>query len=151
MDPHSRIGPHRADVLMFNKGGRDFRLQRLSDGQEVPREFFYGFFELEESRIRAAMMSSSGPVAGRAGRLADLIERGFASVTRLGVRPATTRLAAPWFKDARVLISFTDGFSLSLGLAFPLRRGRPILMGGFHGLSDIEERVPGPVRALARA
>ncbi len=150
MDPASRIGPADADVVVFNKGGRDFRLERLTKGQEVPREFFYGFFELAKAGISAAMMSSAGRLPGALGFFADTIERGFARLTALGVRPLSTKLSALRLNRTKVLISYTDGFSLSLGLGYPRSAERPILIGGFHGLSDIEERTPRRFRGLAR-
>jgi glycosyltransferase involved in cell wall biosynthesis len=149
MDIASRIGPRDADVIVFNKGGRDFRYERLMAGEETPREFFYGYFDLEKSSIRAAMISSAGAVPGGTGAVADFIERGAAYLTALGVRPLSARLAASGLRDARALISYTDGFSLSLGLGLPRRKDRPALIGGFHALSDIEERVRPAARPLA--
>ena len=51
-------------------------------------------------------------------------------------------------RNAKVAISYTDGFSLSLGLGFPKSHNRPVLIGGFHGLSDIESRAPANARAI---
>jgi glycosyltransferase involved in cell wall biosynthesis len=150
MSSRLRIGSADADVVMFNKGGRDFRLDRLEHGKEAPREFFYGFFELEKAGISAAMLSSAGAVPGMLGAIADRIERGFASVTEIGVRPLSMRLQSASIKNAKVAMSYTDGFSLSLGIGMPQRPHRAVLMGGFHGLSDIENRVPDRMRALAR-
>ena len=36
------IGASDADIVVFNKGGRDFRWKALQAGEEAPREFFYG-------------------------------------------------------------------------------------------------------------
>src|SRR5205085_1799222 len=41
-------------------------------------------------------------------------------------------------------------FSLSLGLGVARSPQRPILMGGFHGLSDMEQRSPPRAKALVR-
>jgi glycosyltransferase involved in cell wall biosynthesis len=150
MNLGSRIGPQSADVVLFSKGGRDFRLERLSRGEEVPREFFYGQFAMEEVGIQTAMMRTSGAVSGVFGTLADKIERAFGAATALGVRPLSVRLQAPLLSSAKVLMSFTDGFSLSLGLGFPRRAGTPILIGGFHGVSDIECRAPTAAARLVR-
>ena len=150
MDQSSRIGPADARIVLFNKGGRDFRLDRLMRGEEVPREFFYGFLDLKDAGYSAAMMATSGAVSGVKGRIADVVERQFASLTRFGVRPLSMRVVAPWFADARVAISYTDGFSLSMGLGFPRGGSGPALIGGFHGLSDIEHRAPKPMRAFVR-
>ena len=151
MNSDQRIGPADADVVMFNKGGRDFRIERLQQGQETPREFFYGFFELRQAGISAAMLSSAGAVPGALGAAADRIERSFAALTQLGVRPLSMRLQAPSINGAKVAMSYTDGFSLSMGLGTPRYPGRPILMGGFHGLSDIEPRANAAVRGMVRS
>ncbi len=148
MNPSSRIGPAAADIVVFAKGGRDFRYERLARGEETPREFFYGFFDLEQAGLSAAMISSAGAVPGVLGALADRLERGFASLTMLGVRPLSARLSKRAIRNAKVAISYTDGFSLSLGLGLPRRRDRPILIGGFHGLSDVEMRAPANARVL---
>ncbi len=42
LEPKILAGSDEADVLLFSKGGRDFRFRALAGGQEVPREFFYG-------------------------------------------------------------------------------------------------------------
>jgi glycosyltransferase involved in cell wall biosynthesis len=151
VDSRNRIGPADAQIVVFNKGGRDFRLDALSRGEEVPREFFYGFFELGQAGLSAAMMSSSGAVPGLAGTLANVIERGVAVATGVGVKPLSMRLYARSLDGVRVAISYTDGFSLSLGLGFPRCRNRPILIGGFHGLSDIEGHAGELARPVARA
>ena len=134
------------DVAVFAKGGRDIRYEKLRSGEEAPREFFYGFLDLDRAGISAAMMSSAGAVPGPLGSVADLVERAFIAATNFGVRPLSSRLRAPSFRNSKVVISYTDGFSLSLGLGFPRRPGRPIMMGGFHALSDLDERVPGWAR-----
>jgi glycosyltransferase involved in cell wall biosynthesis len=142
-----RIGPDEADVVVFNKGGRDFRYERLQHGEEAPREFFYGFLDLEEAGIKAAMQSTAGAAPGILGALADRVERGFAAVAGIGVRPLSLKLEASWFRGAKVAISYTDGFSLTMGLAKP---PATVLIGGFHGLSDIEFRAPAHMQIVAR-
>lgn len=150
MKPSQRIGPAGPDVIMFNKGGRDFRIERLERGEETPREFLYGFFDLREAGISAAMQSSAGAIPGTLGTVADIVERRFAAMTQLGVRPLSMRLQFSNIKDAKVAMSYTDGFSLSLGLGASKNPARPILLGGFHGLSDIEPRANVAVRGLVR-
>lgn len=151
MNGDGRIGPADAEVFVFNKGGRDFRLEALERGDEVPREFFYGYFDLNKAGINAAMLSTSGAEPGLLGAVADRFERTFAAVTGVGARPLSVRLRAAAFKGAKVAISYTDGFSLSLGLGLGHVRKRPILIGGFQGLSDIENRAPEAMRGIARA
>jgi hypothetical protein len=140
MDTSSRIGDANAQVVLVVKGGRDHRYDRLRSGEEVPREFFYGYFDLMEAGVPTAFMSSAGSNPGVAGLLADKAERAFAYLTALGIRPLSTLLARNQLQGADVVISYTDGFSLSMGLGLGQLANRPVLLGGFHGLTDIEER-----------
>jgi len=146
-----RIGPEEAEIVVFNKGGRDFRYDKLRAGEEAPREFFYGFLDLQEAGYRAAMQSTSGAASGAAGMVADRVERTFAALTGVGVRPLSLATQKAWFRGAKVAMSFTDGFSLTLGLAGRRVTGGAALIGGFHGLSDIEFRAPAGGRAVAHA
>jgi glycosyltransferase involved in cell wall biosynthesis len=150
MNAPASIDGARAPVTLFAKGGRDFRLDRQARGNAVPREFFYGFFDLERAGILSVLQSTAGPVAGPVGAVADLLERVFARATGLGVRPLSLRLNRRWMSDVQVAISFTDGFSLSLGLDAVRGADRPVLIGGFHGLSDIEARSNVLARPLVR-
>lgn len=52
---------------------------------------------------------------------------------------------------AGLAISFTDGFSLSLGRHRELLGGGTVLAGGFHGLSDMPDEVAPFFRSWARA
>lgn len=151
MSLRERIGPDDADVLLFAKGGREFRVDRIGKGEETPREFFYGYFELVEAGVKAAMLSSAGAVPGLIGTLADRVERGFAALTQVGARPLSLRLESAAIRNDKVLISYTDGFSLSLGLGVPRGPASPIVIGGFHGLSDIETRASDAMRGITRA
>jgi hypothetical protein len=146
-----RIGPDEADVVVFNKGGRDLRYEKLQAGEEAPREFFYGFLELGHAGYRAAMQSTSGAASGAVGAVADRVERTFAAFTGVGVRPLSLATQKAWFRGAKVAISYTDGFSLTLGLAGRRATGGAALIGGFHGLSDIEFRAPTAGRSIAHA
>jgi glycosyltransferase involved in cell wall biosynthesis len=100
--------------------------------------------------VHAAFLSSSGRQPGAFGHVADALERGFAKATMLGVRPLSAKLSLKAAGSPKAIISYTDGFSLSLGLSRPKGAKQPILIGGFHGLSDIEERARGPVKGLVR-
>ena len=151
MNVTARIGPATAEIVLFNKGGRDFRMARLERGEETPREFFYGYFDVLAAGLSANMLSSAGAVPGVAGAIADRIERAFAALTGFGVRPLSARLSAGSFAKAKVVMSYTDGFSLSLGLGLERSPDRPVLMGGFHCLSDIEGRAPAALRGLVRS
>jgi glycosyltransferase involved in cell wall biosynthesis len=150
MTPSPQAGAaDAAEILFFTKGGRDHRLRLLDAGEETPREFFYGFFETEAvgrtgGRFRARLLSSAEPYAGAIGRLAHLAEQAWSRASHLGLRLWYVRERQSLLSEARLAISFTDGFSLTLGNYYRRtpRDGRPFLIGGFHGLSDIAHRSP---------
>lgn len=140
--PPSGIGADEADVVLLNKGGRDNRMKLLAEGKEAPREFFYGYLELARDR-KTAMLSSGDPYVGPIGFVANLFEQAWSRASHLGIRLWHVRTIQPILRRARVVISFTDGYSVTLGLYFwNSRRGnRPFVVGGFHGLSDMENRA----------
>ncbi|MBM4059015.1 MAG: hypothetical protein FJ275_12420, partial [Planctomycetes bacterium] len=135
------IGPRDAPIVVFNKGGRDLRLGSLEKGGEAPREFFYGYLELAARGDPVAMAPVSGAMPGIAGRLAERLDSVLTNSTLVGVRSLSQRLMARDLRDRRVLVGFTDGFSMSLGLAGPQTLGRAVRIGGFHCLSDIAARA----------
>ncbi len=139
-----------AEIVVCNKGGRNFRFDLLERGEAAPREFFYGFFDLGQAGLSAAMMSTSGAVPGSFGAATHFFERAMVYALGAGARPLSARLRMREVPNAKVVISNTDGFSLSLGLAASLVPSWSILMGGFQGLSDIEARAPAAVRPLTR-
>ena len=140
-----------AEIVAFTKGGRDTRSQQMLRGEETPLDFFYGFSELEKAGFSAAMLSSGGAVPGLAGALAHRAESAIAGLMRVGFRPLSARMRLAALRRAKVIISYTDGFSLSLGLGVPRSKERPILIGGFHGLSEIESTTPNVLKPLVRA
>jgi glycosyltransferase involved in cell wall biosynthesis len=146
-----RIGPVDAEIVMFNKGGRDFRYERLQRGEETPREFFYGLFDLQKAGLSAAMLSSSGRVPGALGAAVDAVEQVSTLASNFGARPLSARLRLADVSKSKVVISYTDGFSLSVGLARPSGPRRPVVIGGFHGFSDTEARVSPWARPFAHA
>jgi glycosyltransferase involved in cell wall biosynthesis len=146
-----RIGPVDAEIVMFNKGGRDFRYERLQRGEEMPREFFYGLFDLHKAGLSAAMLSSSGRSPGALGLAAHAVEQISTLASNFGARPLSARLRLSDVSKAKVVVSYTDGFSLSVGLARPSGPRRPVIIGGFHGLSDTENRVALWAQPFARS
>ncbi len=142
------IGPPDADAVVFNKGGRDQRWRDLQGGGEAPREFFYGYVELAASRGRIAMAPAAGALHGRLGAAASFVESVASESTHLGLRPLSLRLMAPHLRNRRILVSFTDGFSTTLGLAPKSMLGGAIRIGGFHCLSDLAARTRPWIRGV---
>lgn len=138
----------RAEILIFNKGGRDARQQALGAGVEAPREFFYGYLEALEAGHRIEMLSAAASSSGLINRIGDIVEQICSRSSQLGWRFSFVRSLRSRLDRARTVLSFTDGFSLTLGLHYHGKTSRPYVIGGFHCLSDIERRARSLFRPL---
>ncbi|OGT89673.1 MAG: hypothetical protein A2514_14865 [Gammaproteobacteria bacterium RIFOXYD12_FULL_61_37] len=137
-----------ARILSFSKGGRQERLALVRAGK-APRDFFYGTDRLLEQGYDIEQLSIG--IAYQPGVLNHLIhvkEQMLSRLTRLGLRPAVIDHFRAEFSRADVALSFTDGFSITLGHYFrdiPPSRA-PFLIGCFHGLCDLESKAPAALR-----
>lgn len=139
-----------AEITSFDKGGRESRRALVAAGR-APRDFFYGVLELQEQGYDIEEMSSAVPYTGVAGRVHRALELTWSHVTRLGLRTHFLDTVAPTMRATRIAISFTDGFSLTLGHHYRhRRRDVPYLIGCFHGLCDIESRAPLLMQPVAK-
>lgn len=139
-----------AEIICFDKGGRDARRALVAQGR-APREFFYGVMDLQERGYDIEQLSSAEPYDGPLSALYRGVELAWSHLTRLGLRTHCLDGIQDRMRRARVAVSFTDGFSLTLGHYYRKRRnGAPFLVGCFHGLSDFENKPAAPMRPLVR-
>jgi len=136
-----RLGRGPAAIQCLTKGRFDRRLQEMAEGR-APRDFFYGFLGLLERGHDARFQQTDGAYDGAAGRLFHGGERLMSRLTGLSRRQhVLSEMRTDW-RDARVMVSFTDHFSLTLGDVMLRERRHPFAIGLFHGLCDIEQRMP---------
>jgi glycosyltransferase involved in cell wall biosynthesis len=139
-----------AEIICFDKGGRDARRALVAQGR-APREFFYGVMDLQERGYDIEQLSSAEPYAGALGALYRGVELAWSHLTRLGLRTHCLDEIQDKMRRARVAVSFTDGFSLTLGRYYRnIHSGAPFLVGCFHGLSDFENMPAAAMRPLVR-
>ena len=135
-------------IICFDKGGRDARCKLAEQGR-APKEFFYGVSALQARGYDIERISSSAPYDGLSGGIHRAIELAWSHLTHLGLRIHFAETVEEQLRAADVAISFTDGFSVTLGRYYrDLRRKAPFLIGCFHGLSDLEFKAPVPLRPL---
>ena len=131
-------------VLVFDKGGRSERIALLQEGR-VPRDFLYGTDRLIKQGFDIKRLSSRVTYGGGLlNKLIHLKEQLLSRLTHLGLRAHVIKHYQYFFANSNVVISFTDGFSLTLGSYFrgiPKNKA-PFLIGCFHGLSDLEFKTP---------
>lgn len=137
----ARLRPGTAEIQCLTKGQFDARLADMAEGVS-PRDFFYGFLGLVERGYDARFQRTDAPYQGFVGQVAHLHERLLSRFTGLSRRQHVLAEMASEWRDSKVMISFTDHFSLSLGDVMRNRLEHPYAIGLFHGLSDIENRMP---------
>lgn len=139
-----------AEIICFDKGGREARRALVAEGQ-APREFFYGVMELQERGYDIQQISSADAYKGRLATIHRAWELALSHITGLGLRPHFLAGLQKRMRTARVAVSFTDGFSLTLGHYYRnIKSGAPFLIGCFHGLSDFEYKTLPLFRPLVR-
>lgn len=136
-------------LFLYPGESRKLRLQSLADG-EAPREFFYGYLAAVAAGYRCAIGDTRAdpPAKWQQALLKYEIAR-----NRLTNYPLSKqRIAAlgPAFADCDVAVSFTDGFSVAMGLWARALAPRAYLAGGFHGLADMLDKVAPWARAVAK-
>lgn len=139
-----------ADIICFDKGGRDSRRALVATGK-APRDFFYGVMDLQERGYDITQLSSADPYTGLTAPLYRGIELAWSHMTHLGLRSHCLATMQDQLISTRVVASFTDGFSLTLGHYYRRRnKPAPFLIGCFHGLSDLENKTASAWRPLVR-
>jgi hypothetical protein len=117
----------------------------------APREFFYGVMDLQERGYDIEQRSSAEPYTGPLAAMYRGVELAWSHLTRLGLRTHCLDEIQDKMCRTRVAVSFTDGFSLTLGYYYRnICEGAPFLIGCFHGLSDLENRPAEAMRPLVR-
>ena len=139
-DPAARLGPGPADVMLLTKGGLRERIHDAMAGA-APRDFYYGFLGLLEGGVDARMQSTSAPYPGLPGSIHRVAERVWARLTGISRRHHFLDLREGDWRAARVAVSFTDQFSLTLGDYFAGRGNRPYTIGIFHGFCDFKRHL----------
>ncbi len=130
-------------LFIFPGQSRSDRLARIATG-DVPKEFFYGYLALRDAGFDVAIADSRRDPDDLLGRLLVRFEIRRNSFLRLGYSKQRVRALHAALAQSDLALSFTDGFSLSLGLYGPQLSKPPILIGGFHGLADMVDLVRPP-------
>ena len=137
-------------VILFPGRGRMDRLEGQADGT-TPREFFYGMNALADDRHVAGFTDSRSDPSGLWPELHLKWEILRNRLMRYGTSAERVRAVLPELTTNDMAISFTDGFSISLGQHARSLGATARLVGGFHGISTFTQRTPPAFRAVAEA
>lgn len=135
-------------LMLFPLGARERYLVEIERG-ESPRDFFYGGLHLASRGVPVDFGNTRRDPQGVLDRLLLKGEMLRNRVTNFGMSRQRVTALAGELAAADIALSFTDGFSVSLGLFRDDLAGDARLVGGFHGLADMVEAVPPPFRAWA--
>ncbi len=140
------------DALFFYRGGRQERLADATEGR-APREFYYGMLHLDRLGYRTKMAMTREPYSGPVGWLFYCLETVWSRLSKLGIRLYHVHRHLDTIERSHAVVSTSDGFNVTLGLYFALRRraNKPYIIGLFHGLSDFENKAPRLLAPLVRA
>lgn len=139
------------DIVCFDKGGRDSRRVLVAEGG-APRDFFYGTDLLQRDGFDISHINTVAHYSGPFAKLHRLRERVAGRLFGLAYRTHLLTTLDSSLATVRIALSFTDGFSLTLGNYYRRRHANcPRLIGCFHRLSDIESTVPVMMRPYVSA
>jgi glycosyltransferase involved in cell wall biosynthesis len=128
--------PKKNIVFLFPTDSRISRIDKLNKKQ-APKDFFYGISGLREKNYYFQIVNTRENPKSLLGffllKSLNIISR----LLKLGFNIQRVRNVNQRIRDSKIAISFTDSFSISLGLYYIFARKLPTyLYGGFHGLSD---------------
>jgi len=126
------------------------RLVGLKTG-EAPEDFFYGYIHISEQGFPAAIGDSRKDPKGIYARTALTYERLRNRTINFGLTSSRVIALADEISAYDMALSFNDFFSLSMGLYRHHIKGNTRLLGGFHGLADLVDRVPPLLRGYAKS
>lgn len=119
------------------KARRD-RLDGIETG-ENPLDFFHGYPHLKGLGYPVSILDSRTDPKGPIGRAALKAEYFRGRLFKFATNLQRVRAIAADLDRVDIALSFTDSFSLSMGLYRSHLNPRSAYVGGFHGLADIVE------------
>ena len=130
-------------ILLFDKGGRKERIELIKK-KKAPQDFFQSIDYLRSKKFDIEHLTSSIKykrnliyILGR------FIEQFFSKITNVGLRPLQVFHFRKKINSSDIVVSLTDGFSLSLGFyyAFFDKKNKIKIAGAFHKLSDFDDKL----------
>ena len=123
-------------AFIYPGSGREGRIAGIKTG-ETPKDFFYGYTHLAEQGYPVSIVDSRRDPKSWIDRRLMKAEYYRSRLMGLGFNTQRVNSIAEKLAGKDIALSFTDSFSISLGLYRNSLKDRPILAGGFHGLTDM--------------
>jgi len=137
-------------AFIYPGSGRESRIAGIQTG-ETPKDFFYGYTHLDELGYPVSIVDSRRDPDSWISRRLMKAEYYRSRLMGLGVNTQRVHAIAAELAGKDIALSFTDSFSLSMGLYGKRIPDRPVLAGGFHGLTDMADFARPAFRRKAHA
>lgn len=124
-------------AFIYPGSGREGRIAGIKTG-ETPKDFFYGYTHLADQGYPVSIVDSRRDPDSWMSRRLMKAEYLRSRLMGLGFNTQRVHAIAKELAGKNIALSFTDSFSISLGLYRDHLKDRPVLAGGFHGLTDME-------------
>ncbi|WP_331895555.1 glycosyltransferase family 4 protein [Magnetovibrio sp.] len=118
---------------------------------DAPKDFFYGYPHIRDAGFKVSIGNSRKDPGGIFGQTLLAYERLRNRTLNFGLASSRVIALADEISAHDMALSFNDFFSLSMGLYRSHIKGNTRLLGGFHGLSDLVDRVPPLLRGYAKS
>ena len=115
------------------------RKQRIHSDKK-PKEFYYGSIGLSK-KYKTIMVDSRKESSRFTSKTFLFFEKVINRITSFGFYRSRVLLNKQEYHDQNIIFSFTDFYSLNLGLYYKKKINQRVV-GAFHGLSDITNRAP---------
>ncbi|OEJ66076.1 glycosyltransferase family 4 protein [Magnetovibrio blakemorei] len=135
-------------LFIYPGAARQSRLMDIENGQS-PKDFFYGYTHIRDLGFKVAIGNSRKDPVGPINQVILAYERLRNRHINFGISSARVIALSEEISKFDIALSFNDFFSLSMGLYRSHIKNNALLFGGFHGLSDLPERVPPVLREYA--
>lgn len=135
-------------IFIYPGEARQARLKEIDTGQS-PKDFFYGYPYIRDLGFKVAIGNSRKDPVGLYNTVLLAFERFRNRYTNFGLASSRVIALSDEISQFDIALSFNDFFSLSMGLYRSHIQAETLLLGGFHGLSDLPERVPAVLRSYA--
>ncbi|MBL4747424.1 MAG: glycosyltransferase family 4 protein [Magnetovibrio sp.] len=132
--------PQPSIIFIYPGEARRSRLNDVKTGN-APKDFFYGYTHIRDLGFDVAIGNSRKDPIGAWGMSLLLYERLRNRILNFGLASSRVIAIADEISNFDIALSFNDYFSLSMGLYRQHIKGSSLLLGGFHGLSDLPNRV----------
>jgi glycosyltransferase involved in cell wall biosynthesis len=135
-------------AFLFPSMSRRERLKEVPSGS-APKDFFYGYISLKETNRTVHMIDTRANPDNTLSYLLMRIEYYLGRIIGLNINKQRVYAVLDDMKGIDIALSFTDSFSLSLGLCKKQMNQNTIIAAGFHGLTDTSDSIRWGFRWLA--